>query len=278
MAGRIDLGSRSDSRQRIMFQKLSAGLGITFQDGLVFNPDDGTAAIDLGTDPGLEITVDGLEVKLDPSPGSGLSSGLQKAADGLAIDLRDTDPCLELAASGVGVTVAADNGLQTTSTGLALVSQSGTAFPTTGLFVGRQFFRTDLIEWYTYTGTQWVGELYAVSMGRNTAAVFPIGTVPIFGPAATTIAQPHGIPNLVDRKLCGYEFKSDQAVSGDLEIYLGTTLLNSETLTAVEGDQQDLNIDLDASTTDGINARFVLTSGTFEDVVLVLFLRRRFDP
>lgn len=47
---------------------------------------------------------------------------------------------------------------------------SGTSFPTTGLFNGRKFFRTDLGAEFTYfenLGNKWLGELESDGAGRN---------------------------------------------------------------------------------------------------------------
>lgn len=99
--GRIDRGARTLSRQRRQGQRDSQGQGTAFGYGLAFDPDSGTVSLKLDVDPALIFGPDGeLSVQL------AATGGLEKGVDGLSIDLRDTDPGLELHATGLGLLLA----------------------------------------------------------------------------------------------------------------------------------------------------------------------------
>jgi len=139
MSGSLDRGGRNDLRQRRAFQRLSndpfGSLGIIAGEGIVIDSGDGSIAVLLATvTPGLAFT-NGLTINLrDTDPGLELvASGLGvllganpalTLTGGLAVDLRDTDPGLELVASGLGVLLGGTSGLTTTSGLQILLSQS----------------------------------------------------------------------------------------------------------------------------------------------------------
>jgi len=287
--GGQDKGARTTSRARRQFQRSAIGLGIEYGNGITYDEDNYVMSIDIGTDSGLEFVSGQLEVFVDPDDGleknpTGLgvklpaSSGLATTANGLAIDLRDNTPCLELSASGVGTTVKIDGGIQRTSDGLALVGQSGTSFPTANLFVGQQFFRTDLVQMFTYDGIAWVGDIYTLLFGRNTGSFAPTGTNAINPQASVSSSPPYGYGNQVDTKLVGLQFNCGGSWSGTVNVYYGPSVVHSEVLSGVYGFNRDLNIDLDAHTRNGIRIELVVTSGLAFDPICVAFIRRRIDP
>lgn len=244
--------------------------------------------IDLQATPGLTLGASGIAVLLDPTePGLQLTSGLKvllaangglDLASGLTVDLRDTTPCLELDATGVGVIVGASGGLRLTAGGLALDDFAGTVFPTTGLYAGYKFFRTDLNEAFIYNGTTWLGEVFTIVYGRNTTSFFPGGTFVIQPVGTVTAAKPHGYPVFQDCKVIGMQFRSASSWTGTINLYIGTTLLHGEAMSAVEGFAVDLDEDVDASGTDGLYLEGVNTSGKFEDGICFVKIRRRIDP
>lgn len=84
----VERGGRTDLRQRRAFQKLAADalgtLGLLAGTGISFDTITGTINVGLATNPGLRF-----DTNL------------------LTVDLRDTDPGLELTANGIGVLLAA---------------------------------------------------------------------------------------------------------------------------------------------------------------------------
>ncbi len=286
----IDKGSGSPDRNRRQFQSLAVGEGTLFGDGLIYDTDDNSLAIDLATVSGLAFSSGDLTIDLrDTTPcleldatGIGViipsSSGLVRTASGLSIDLRDTNPCLELDATGIGATVNSTGGLQLTSTGLSLNDTSGTAFPTSGLYVGKVFFRTDLVELFKWDGTSWLGEVFTYHYGQNTNTAYPIGNFIIRPVGSVTAARPHGYPVLEDCKVIGMQFKSDLDWSGDIELRMGNTILATMTLTTEMTKSATLNIDVDASTSNGMNITCVHSAGSFADGILFVKLCRRITP
>lgn len=69
-------GAKNDARQRREWQRLDIG-----GSGLIVDPDTGELAINLATDPGLQIINDGLSVKIDET--NSLYPFLQLSSDGL---------------------------------------------------------------------------------------------------------------------------------------------------------------------------------------------------
>jgi len=286
----IDKGSGTPNRNRRQFQELAVGAGTLFGDGLIYDVDDNSLAVKLATISGLAFSSTALTIDLrDTTPclelvASGIgvttasSSGLTQTSTGLSIDLRDTNPCLELDATGIGATVQSSGGLQLTSTGLALDDASGTAFPTTGLYVGKVFFRTDLVDSFVWDGTSWLGEVYTYHYGQNTSTAYPIGNFIIRPVGSVTAARPHGYPVTEDCKVIGMQFKSDLDWSGDIELRMGNTILATMTLTTEMTKSATLNIDVDASTTNGMNITCVHSAGSFADGILFVKLRRRITP
>jgi hypothetical protein len=86
----IDRGQNTQTRDRRSAQRLLVD-GIAGGNGITIDPDTGEMAVNAGTAP---------------------ENGLSFNGDGeLAIDLRNTEPGLELAATGLGVLLAASSGL-----------------------------------------------------------------------------------------------------------------------------------------------------------------------
>lgn len=107
----VDSGGRNDRRQRRAFQRLAA---------------DAIGSLALIEGDGISFTGDQIGVSLAASGGLAFSTGA------VTIDLRDTDPGLELTASGLGVLLSpTDPGLSTTD-GLAVIIGSGEPFSLTG--------------------------------------------------------------------------------------------------------------------------------------------------
>lgn len=105
-------------------------------------------AVQLDTNPGLELGANGVKVKVNASnpgialDGAGLAvlldsnSGLQKQAGGVSINL-DTNPGLELGAGGLKVDLVTNSGLQTDANGLGvnLDTNSGLALAAGGVSI-----------------------------------------------------------------------------------------------------------------------------------------------
>lgn len=251
-----DKGARSTTRSRRQFQRSAVGDGDGYGDGLIFDVDNSELSINLAT-----------------------NSGLGFVTEQLTIDLRDTTPCLELAATGIGAIVKTSGGLQRTTDGLARDDFSGTVFPTTGLYAGYEFFRTDLNEWFVYNGTTWLGEVFTLTFGRNTGAFFPTGTFGFPPMGSVSAAKPHGHPVFQDIKIIGMQFKGNQAWNGDIKLYMGNTLLHTESMAAVQGFAVDLDEDVDSHATDGLNLEGTQTgSGSMDDGICFIKVRRRIDP
>jgi len=304
----VDRGGRNDNRQLRAFQRLAAdifgALSLIAGDGIAFLGNSITVLLDgassglvksstglkvdlRDTDPcleltttgvgviveeggGVETTPTGLGIKLDANPALVLSS------NGLAVDLRDTTPCLERDATGIGATVKSDGGLQRTATGLALISQSGTVFPTTDLFIGQQFFRTDLVEMFTYDGTSWLGDVFTLSFGRNTGGFVPAGTNAVQPQGNVTSSSPYGYGNHLDTKVVGLRFNCGGAWTGSVNLYYGATSIHTENITNLYGFARDLNIDTDLHTQNGFRLEITVTSGFAYDPLGIVLLRRRF--
>lgn len=94
----IDRSSRSNARQRKMFQRFASGTGFIIGDGLFFDDQTATLSLGLATDPALEFVGGLLTVKVKAS------GGLQKDTNGLSIDL-DANPGLVLGAGGIKILV-----------------------------------------------------------------------------------------------------------------------------------------------------------------------------
>lgn len=107
----VDSGGRNDMRQRRALQKLGA---------------DAIGSLALIEGDGVSFVGDQISVAL------AANSGLAFSAGDLTLNLRDTDPGLELAASGLGVLLAASNPGLTVTGGLAVVIASGQPFGLTG--------------------------------------------------------------------------------------------------------------------------------------------------
>lgn len=113
----IDRGARNLERNRRQSQQNAEGLGVTFGNGLTFDPDTGTVGLNLDLDPALEFTDEALSVQLRAD------GGLDKDTDGLGIKL-DTNPGLVLSADGLEVRL--DGGTLTKgASGLSVTAPEG---------------------------------------------------------------------------------------------------------------------------------------------------------
>ncbi len=287
--GGQDKGARNPLRARRMFQRSAVGQGTSYGDGMVYDDLNDVISIDLGVDPGLEFVLGKLEVFVNPNAGieklaAGLgikldiNPALALSSNGLTVDLRDTTPCLEIDPTGIGAIVKSDGGLQRTADGLALSNASGTAFPTTGLFTGKQFFRTDLVQMFIYDGTTWVGDIYTITFGLNTGSFAPTGTNQLRPMASVSNTRPHGYPNLVDSKVVGVQMLAGGSWSGTINVYHGSTIIHAQSVSSSRGFNADVDINTDSSATNGFSVEIVITSGLAYDPICILLLRRRIDP
>lgn len=111
MANDLDRNADTPDRIRKNWQRIILG-GIT-------------NTLSLSTAGGLQVSSGSLEIKLASTPGLSLSSS------GITIDLDNTNPCLALGATGIGVTVNSGGSLTKTSTGVAISSANFTDITTT---------------------------------------------------------------------------------------------------------------------------------------------------
>lgn len=116
----IDRGSKSDVRQRRMFQLLGAGQAYTFGNGLEFDEDSGMISLMIAS----------------PPPAGGLNF---TGTGALTIDLKDANPGLEFNLTGLAVLLSGLSGLSLAA-GLHIVLDPATnnlaTIGASGLLVG----------------------------------------------------------------------------------------------------------------------------------------------
>jgi hypothetical protein len=158
---------------------------------------------------------------------------------------------------------------------------AGTAWPTTGLYDGLRFYRTDLGLWGTYEsdGTRWWGDIYTIQLGNNASHA---GESYRYHGAGITFAgssDGRGYPIRRTWQLVRWQFEARscgagvnlEVINGETDTVVKTIVMGGPSAEAFDGDV------FAGATTHGFNFGSQIPSGQFLSyAVWVLYIRENF--
>lgn len=162
---------------------------------------------------------------------------------------------------------------------LSFESKGGAAFPVANLYAGRRFFHTGFRQDYTFDGTYWLGPPVTYGFGRNGGTNVPAALdLRMLGNVLPSSGG--GYPIAVDFKIIRVEMFTDHTadpVSGTLNVVTSTgTNVYTRIVTAENSVREDqLNVDVNANTTAGLDVDFTLTDGEVNDLIFLVTICER---